>query len=144
MSEEHELKRIADSLKRIVHIYEHPEELVGKLYKNLSQTLSDVQAAMPALPTTVGPVMIGTARVEVVLPPEEKEKIIKALMGEIEGQLEDFRGFIAEALSELPEKQLKKIADHLKAGRKFKLRRRPPDCISLDFGYGDEEFQLRL
>ena len=54
-----------------------------------------------------------------------------------------FRGFIVQALSELPGAELKKIGKHLKEGRKFKLRRRH-GRIYLDFGFGDEYFYLRL
>ncbi|GAI76522.1 unnamed protein product, partial [marine sediment metagenome] len=70
-------------------------------------------------------------------------EIMSKAVGEIEQQFDEFRGFIVQALSELPEEQLKKIGKHLEEGRKFKLRRRH-GCIYLDFGFGDEDFYLKL
>lgn len=136
MTQEKQLKRIADAIEKVMEIYEHPEAFMQRLSQGVGEALGSVQAAMPALPQAV-------SRVEISLEPQEKEEIINNVKAEIEQQLDEFRGFIAQSLSELPEAQLKTIGKHLKEGRKFKLRRRH-GCIWLDFGYGDEDFYLRL
>lgn len=142
MTEEEQLKRIADSLEKVVRLYEHPEEFMQRFSQGLQDTMGQVQSQLmiSAPPSGVSAVRAITVSID----PKEKEEITKTVMSEIEQQMEEFRGFIAESLAEMPDDKLKKIAEHIKAGRKFKLRRRPPDCITLDFGYGDEEFFLRL
>lgn len=136
MPQEKELKRVADALERIVHFYEHPEELITQVYQETSRALSGISQALPQLPSQV-------SKVEVTLSPEAKEEICKRAMADFEEQMAEFRGFIAQSLAELPEATLKRIGEHLKEGRKFKLRRKH-GCIYLDFGFGDEDFYLRL
>lgn len=134
MAEEEQLKRIADSLEKISSIYDDPGAFMQRAYQQLVSTLGTV--VLPQLPAAI-------SRVEVTLDSKEKEEIIRAATSEIEKQLGEFRVFVAQSLSELPESQLKRIGEHLKEGRKFKLRRRG-GCIHLDFGIGDEEFYLKL
>jgi len=136
MSQEEQLKRIADALEKVTDIYEHPEAYLERISQGVSQALGIAQAAIPSLPAAV-------QRVEITLSPEERAEIMSKAVSEIEQQFDEVRGFIVQALSELPEEQLKKIGKHLKEGRGFKLRRRL-GCIYLDFGFGDEDFHLKL
>jgi len=139
MAEEKEaLSRIADSLEKLVKFYEHPEELFQRMMPAIQDAVN-VRAQVvqvPALPE-------GAEEVTIRLSNEEKEKITGMVMTEFERQAEDFKVFIADALREMPEKQLKQIGEHLMKGEKFKLRRRK-SCLYLDFGYADEEFFVRL
>lgn len=64
-------------------------------------------------------------------------------MEAIEPEFERMREFVSSALKELPEDKLKKIGKHIEKGESPKFRRRK-GCVHLDFGYGDEEFYLRL
>lgn len=69
--------------------------------------------------------------------------ICEKAMDDIESQMDEFKGFISQSLSELSEEQLKRIGDLMAKGEKFKLRRRK-GCVYLDFGHGDEDFYLRM
>lgn len=70
---------------------------------------------------------------------EAMETVTKAVLE----KMEDMQKHIAEAVSELPPNLLERIAEKVKAGEEFKLRRRH-GCVHIDFGEGDDEFYLRL
>ena len=138
MSQEKELKRIADAFEKIVRVYEDPSAYMGQISQSVQQALSDTQVQLPAVEGAPQ-----VTAIEVKLSPEQKEEICKKAMADFEEQMDEFKGFIGQALSELPESTLKRIGEHLAKGEKFKLRRRQ-GCIYLDFGYGDEDFYLRM
>lgn len=150
MSQEKELKRIADSLSQIAKVYADPQAYARELASSVQQLLSGANIALPA-PAPIRAVEGGgtvapspaIAAVEVRLSSEEREEITKKAMADIEDQMTEFKGFIAQALSELPEPSLKRIGDLIAKGEKFQLRRRH-GCIYLDFGHGDDDFYLRI
>ncbi|MBA7653927.1 hypothetical protein ES703_61792 [subsurface metagenome] len=145
MSQEKELKRIADAFEKIAKIYEDPTAYLENLSQQISGAVSRVQipaprpaemGAGPALPVSV-------TGVELKLSEEERKAICERAMADIEEQMTEFKGFIGQALSELPAGELKRIGELIKKGEKFKLRRRH-GCIYLDFGHGDDDFHLRI
>lgn len=141
MSQEEDLKRIADAFEKIVAIYEHPEEYIQRIGQQVTQTLQGTAAQMAPLPAQVGAAVV--SEVAVTLAPEERKAICERAMADIEEQMTEFKGFIGQALSELPEGALKRIGELLKKGEKFKIRRRH-GCIYLDFGHGDDDFYLKM
>ena len=141
MSQEKELKRIADALEKVIGFYENPQAWMEQISQGLSQVVSSVSPQIPASPVEGAPVAV--SRVEVTIASEEKEAILKQATADIEEQMTEFKGFIGQALSELSEGQLKRIGELMKKGEKFKLRRRH-GCIYLDFGHGDDDFYLRM
>lgn len=70
---------------------------------------------------------------------EQVETVTKAVMG----KMEEMEKHVAQAVSELPPNILERIAEKIKAGEDFTLRRRH-GCVHIDFGSGDDEFYLRL
>lgn len=150
MSQEKELKRIADAFEKILKIYYNPTEYLESLIGQIGGAMSQLNIPAPAAPTQqigVGPAAPGpgvaVTAVEIRLSEEERKAICKQAMADIEGQMTEFKGFIGQALSELPEGQLKRIGELMKKGEKFKLRRRH-GCVYLDFGQGDDDFYLRI
>lgn len=143
MSQEEQLKRIADAFEKIVRVYENPAAYMGQVSRSIQQILSGTQVQLPALPVEGEAVAPQVTAIEVRLSPEQKDEICKKAMADIEEQMSEFKGFIGQALSELPEEQLKRIGELMKKGEKFKLRRRH-GCIYLDFGHGDDDFYLRV
>lgn len=139
--EKESLKRIADSLEKIVRAQEHPEEMMKKMMEGVTPVIQDAISRRVVAPQLRLP--DGTEEVTIRLSDDEKENIKSMVMGEFEQQLGEFRGFVADSLSELPEEQLHRVGEHLKKGEKFRFRRRD-GCVHLDFGYGDEEFYLKL
>ena len=138
--EEEALNRIANSLEKISRMYDHPEELMNKMMEGMTPL---VQEAIGCRVVPQLRLPEGTEEVIIRLSDDEKEAIKNMVVNEFEKQAEEFKGFIGESLSELPEEQLKRIGEHLKKGEKFKFRRRK-GCIHLDYGYGEEEFYLKL
>lgn len=150
MSQEKELKRIADAFEKIIKIYEDPAAYIESVGRQVSQVMSGVGAQVPA--PAPRPIAGGTrvalpgaqvTSVEVKLSEEERKAICDQAMADIESQMTEFKGFISQALSELPEENLKRIGELMKKGEKFKLRRRH-GCVYLDFGQGDDDFYLRM
>ena len=141
MSQEKELKRIADAFEKVIDFYENPQAWMERISQGLSQVVGGIMPQIAAPPVEGAPVAV--SRVEVTIAPEEKEAILKQAMADIEEQMTEFKGFIGQALSELPEGQLKRMGELIKKGEKFKLRRRH-GCIYLDFGHGDDDFYLRM
>lgn len=150
MSQEKELKRIADAFEKILKIYEDPEAYLEGLTQRIGDTMQRLNITPPQLPIQGQPVeggqavaQITGAKVEVLLSAEERKAICEQAMADIEAQMTEFKGFIGQALSELPEGQLKRLGELMKKGEKFKLRRRH-GCIYMDFGHGDDDFYLRM
>lgn len=150
MSQEKELKRIADAFEKILKIYEDPAAYIESVGRQVSQVMSGVGAQIPAPPATQisavgagGPPGVAVTSVEVKLSEEERKAICEKAMADIEEQMTEFKGFISQALSELPEENLKRIGELMKSGKKFKLRRRH-GCVYMDFGEGDDDFYLRM
>jgi len=139
--EKEALNRIADSLEKMVRAQEHPEEMMKRMMEGLAPIIQEAVGIRAIPQQLIFPE--GTEEVTIRLSDAEKESIKNMVVGEFEQQAEEFKGFIADSLSELSEKQLKRIGEHLKKGEKFRFRRRD-GCVHLDFGYGDEEFYLKL
>lgn len=144
--EKEALDRIANSLEKMVGFYEHPEQMIQNMMPAIRDAVNVRSEA--TLPGAVAPLRELPENTEGVtltvrLSEEEKSEITNMVIAEFEQQADAFKGFIADSLSELPEKQLKRIGEHLKKGEQFKLRRRA-GCVHLDFGYADEEFYLKL
>lgn len=142
MSQEKQLKRIADSLEKVAKIYDDPHAYMEQLARQAQEILAGTNVTLPTVPGEAGGGPVVTA-IEVRLSPEEREEITQKAMADISEQMSEFKGFIGQALSELPEGTLKRIGDLMKKGEKFKLRRRH-GCIYLDFGHGDDDFWLRI
>jgi len=143
MSQEKELKRIADALEKVALIYTDPQafmEQVGLATRNI---LAGTNVALPVLPAVEGVAQAQVTAIEVRLSPEEREQICQIAMADIEEQMTEFKGFIGQALSELPEETLKRMGELIKKGEKFKLRRRH-GCIYMDFGHGDDDFYMKM
>lgn len=138
--EKEALNRIADSLEKISKMYDHPEEIMKNMMEGVTPMIQEV-ISRRVVPQVRLPE--GTEEVIIRLSDDEKESIKNMVVSEFEKQADEFKGFIAESLSELPEEQLKRIGEHIKKGEKFRFRRRD-GCIHLDYGYGDEEFYLKL
>ncbi|GAI65960.1 unnamed protein product [marine sediment metagenome] len=149
MSQEEQLKRIADSLEKVVKVYDDPQAFMEQVAQQTRDILAGTSIPLPVTPVegvsqapqiAAGPQV---AAIEVRLSPEEREEIVQKAMADFSEQMSEFKGFIGQALSELPERTLKRIGDLMKKGEKFKLRRRH-GCIYLDFGHGDDDFWLRI
>lgn len=150
MSEEKQLKRIADALEKSNKVFDNPEEFADRLSNVLQNVLSRVNMPAPvlgapsvAIGTQVTPDTVAVTSVEVKLSEEERKAICEKAMADIEENMAEFKGFIGQAFSELPEPALKRIGELMEKGEKFKLRRRH-GCIYLDFGHGDDDFYLRM
>ncbi len=144
MSQEKELKRIADAFEKIAKIYEDPTAYLESLSQGINQAVSRVQIPAPRPVEGAGPALpVSVTGVELKLSEEERKAICERAMADIEEQMTEFKGFIGQALSELPAGELKRIGELIKKGEKFKLRRRH-GCIYLDFGHGDDDFHLRI
>ena len=115
-------------------LLDDPERLGDLFQRALSRTL----------PT---PIMlpIGTTQLEVrQLPaPEIVREEIEIVTQAVLAKMEQMKSHIVEAVSELPPEALQRIAEKLKAGEEFALRRRR-GCVHIDFGTGDDEFYLKL
>ena len=139
------LERIANALEEFskaqVGLIEHPEQFANRI-REVTEEIA-VPRIMPD--TLEGELPEGTAAVQyqIVLSDEEREKIVTAAMESIAPEFDRMRMFVSDALKELPEPTLKKIGEHLAKGEVPQFRRRR-GCVHLDFGYGDEEFYLRL
>lgn len=149
MATEKQLKRIADSMEKMTQFFDDPKPFMEKLAKGTYDALAAVNVPVPHLPQVEGG--IGTevraptiTSVQVSLSKEERKAICEQAFTEIESQMTEFRGFIAQSLSELPDFQLKRLGELLAKGEKFKIRRRRGDCVTLDFGHGDDEFWLTI
>lgn len=149
MATEKQLKRIADSLEKMTQFWDDPKPFLEKLAKGTYDAMAAVNLSVPAPPAVVGGV--GTevrapiiTSVQVSLSKEERKAICEQAFTEIESQMTEFRGFIAQSLSDLPDFQLKRLGELLAKGEKFKIRRRRGDCVTLDFGHGDDEFYLTI
>lgn len=136
MSQEKELKRIADALEKVALIYTDPQAFMEQVGSATRDILAGTNIPLPA----AGPQVTA---IEVRLSPEEREQICQLAMADIEEQMTEFKGFISQALSELPEPRLKRLGELIEKGEKFKLRRRH-GCIYMDFGHGDDDFYLRM
>jgi len=143
MSTEKELKRIADYLEKLMKIYEDPSAYLQGLTQQIGGTLSQLNIAAPAGPGGAPVPGVAMATVEVRLSEDERKAICEKAMADFDEQITEFKGFIGQALSELPEGTLKRIGELMKKGEKFKIRRRH-GCIYLDFGHGDDDFYLRM
>lgn len=137
MSGKDSVKRVADSLEKIVEVIQDPIAYYERIRKEYEEYLKETEVQIQA------PAPLEQVKVEVTLSPQERQAILDATMKEIEEQMTELRSMFVDALSELPPSQLKKIGEHLKTGRKFKLRRRR-DCLTLDFGKDDEEYWLHI
>ena len=149
MSQEKELKRIADAFEKIAKIYDDPTAYLESLSQQISGAVSrvmpaiaptPVQAVEGGVPLPPGAMITGVA---VSLSEEERKAICERAMADIEEQMSEFKGFIGQALSELPEGTLKRMGELMKKGEKFKIRRRH-GCVYLDFGHDDDDFYLRM
>ncbi len=150
MAKNDQLKRIADALEKNNKFFDNPEEIVDRLVGALQSSLARVsvpvvtsvppavEGGTPAHATT--PLITG---VEVKLSEEERKAICDQALADVVEQMDEFKGFIGQALSELPAPTLKRIGELMKKGEKFKLRRRH-GCIYLDFGKGDDDFYIRM
>ena len=150
MSQEEQLKRIADSLQEIASVYADPQAYMQQVAQQAREILAGTNIPLPVAPAVEGvaqapQIAAGpqVTAIEVRLSPEEREEITQKAMADFSEQMSEFKGFIGQALSELPERTLKRIGDLMKKGEKFKLRRRH-GCIYLDFGHGDDDFYLRM
>ena len=145
MSQEKELKRIADSLEKLMKIYEDPTAYLESLTHQIGDTVARTAIPAQQIAAGVGGLVPGVAvtAVEIKLSEDERKAICKQAMADFEEQITEFKGFIGQALSELPEGTLKRIGELMKKGEKFKIRRRH-GCIYLDFGHGDDDFYLRM
>lgn len=141
MSQKEDLKRIADAFDKIVAMYEHPEQWMQRVGQQVNQVLRDSSAQIPTLPAQAGVATV--SEITVTLAAEERKAICEKAMADIEEQMTEFKGFIGQALSELPEASLKRIGELMQKGEKFKVRRRH-GCIYLDFGSGDDDFHLNI
>ena len=120
--------------KEFQSLLKDPERLGALFERALSRTL---------LPPTMLPV--GTTQLEVhQLPaPEIVQEEIDIVTQAVLAKMEQMESHIAEAVSELPSEILQKVAEKVKAGEEFVLRRRR-GCVHIDFGTGDDEFYLKL
>ncbi|MBA7681837.1 hypothetical protein ES703_90178 [subsurface metagenome] len=94
MSQEKELKRIADAFDKIAKIYEDPTAYLESISQGISGVVSRVQ--MPAMveggaPCPPGAMITGVA---VSLSEEERKAICERAMADIEEQMTEFKGFI--------------------------------------------------
>lgn len=157
MSQEEDLKRIADALERVASVYSDPQAFMDRVENQVREMLSRVNVPVPIMPSQAQAVE-GQAQavegagppspalitgVEVKLSDDERKAICERAMVDFEEQMAEFKDFISQALSELPAGTLKRIDELMKKGEKFKLRRRH-GCIYLDFGHGDDDFYLRM
>lgn len=143
MSQAKELKRIADSLEKLMAIYDDPTAWMERIGRGVSEAASQLNIPAPILPDQTVTPGVAVAAIELKLTEEERKAICEQAMADIEAQMEELRGFIAQSLSELGEVSLKRIGDLMAQGKKFKIRRRH-GCIYLDFGEGDDDFYLRM
>lgn len=141
------LERIANALEEFskaqVGLIEHPEQFANRIREVTAEIA--VPRLTSATDMAVSELPEGTAAVQysIVLSVEERDKIVTAAMESIAPEFDRMRMFVSDALKELPEPALKKIGEHLTKGEVPQFRRRR-GCVHLDFGYGDEEFYLRL
>jgi hypothetical protein len=149
MSTEKELKRIADQLEKLTKFYDDPKPFLDKLAKLTYDSVAALNVPVSvAAPTETepgtriaGPIITS---IQVSLSKEERAAICNQAFSEIESQMTEFKGFIAQSLTELSDSQLKRLGELLAKGEKFRIRRRRGDCITLDFGHGDDEFWLSI
>lgn len=124
--------------RRLNELLTDPEQLASLFQR----ALGSMQAPAQAMPITQISAPVGE-RQALLPPPEAVKEAIDTVTKAMLNKMEEMEKHIATAVSELPPDVVQCIADRVKAGEEFKLRRRH-GCIYIDFGYGDEDYWLRL
>jgi len=140
------LERIANALEEFskaqVDLIENPADFANRM----RDSFNAIAVSMPVLEDGSRPALpegVSEVTYHMSLTDEDRDLLVKKAMDTIEPEFKRMRTFISDALKELPEPTLKKIGEHIARGEVPKFRRRR-GCVHLDFGYGDEEFYLKL
>lgn len=124
-------------------LLEDPEKLVEifqRIYQVIAPSGGAARVGAPAPVALLGQVGAPGQR----LSKRKVKKAVELVTQAVTERMGEIEKHVQEALADLPPHTITKIAERIKAGEPFVVRRRRPDCITLDFGYGDEEYYLGL
>ena len=148
-----ELARIANALEQLAESYKKisdPATFRETIVGAMDEVVVRYGLGAPAGPLMEAPrqmVLPAGSQIETTVrlapSPEDVERMAQKVADAMKEELEKVKEYTEQAIKEMSPSTLEKIVKHLEAGEKPNLRRRH-GCLSLDFGYGDEEFHISL
>lgn len=127
--------------KQINEMLTNPEQFASLIQGAISRIYPPQVTAIPPTRVAMGPGLV--SETHLLASPEAVKETIDTVTKAVLEKMEEMEKHVTEAVSELPPDTLEKIAEKIKAGEDFTLRRRH-GCVHIDFGYGDDEYYLRL